>query len=61
MKKEKKETEIFLENRFAEPGAVEDIQQLHFHKRPLKSGAIGGTENQINTAGATSSTPEDEE
>ena len=59
MKKEKKETEILLEKKFAEPGAVEDIQELQFHERPLKSGAIGGTENQINTAGATSSTPED--
>lgn len=61
MKKEKKETGIFIENRFAEPGAVEDISELKLPRAPLKSGAIAGTENQINTAGATSSPPEERE
>jgi len=59
VKKAKKETDIFLENRFAEPGAVEDIWELKLPGAPLKSGAIAGTESQINTAGATSSTPEE--
>ncbi|MEW9122583.1 MAG: hypothetical protein AB2421_07705 [Thermotaleaceae bacterium] len=44
--------------RLVDPGAVEDIQELQLYTEGLKSGEIAGTENQINTAGATSSTPE---
>ncbi|KXG75734.1 hypothetical protein [Thermotalea metallivorans] len=49
---------IVIEKKFADPGAVEDIQELKVKFQEPKSGPILGNGNQVNTAGATSSKPD---
>ncbi|QZY56937.1 hypothetical protein [Crassaminicella profunda] len=53
----KDEQRIDIIRNSVDPGAVEDIYGLKYREQELKSGSIAGTENQINTAGATSSSP----
>ncbi|MCT4618762.1 MAG: hypothetical protein N4A62_05175 [Marinisporobacter sp.] len=51
------EKRIKLVRNSVDPGAIEDIYELKYREQELKSGPIGGTKNQVNTAGATSSSP----
>jgi hypothetical protein len=54
---ENEEKEIKLVRNSVDIGAIEDIYELKYREQELKSGLIAGTENQVNTAGATSSSP----
>jgi hypothetical protein len=60
MKKNREFDQTIVEKRSADPGAVEDIYELKYRDTEPKSGPIAGTENQINTVGATSSTPDEQ-
>ncbi|PAB61112.1 hypothetical protein [Anaeromicrobium sediminis] len=56
-----KEREIKAIRNSVDAGAVEDIYELKSHELNLKSALVTEEMNQINTAGATSSAPEERE
>ena len=57
MKNNDNNDKLKKDRHFPDPGAVEDIYELKYRDEEQKSAPIAASENQINTAGATSSEP----